>query len=69
MRKILHVEEELPLYHKDVQQQEVSKTSYPTEWTNNGEKSVQLLGKSLEGGCRNFRGVEEKTLKGRRWCI
>lgn len=69
MRKTWHVEEELPLYHKDVQQQEVSKTSYPTEWTNDGAKSVQLLGRALEWGCRNFRKVEEKTLKGRRWCI
>lgn len=65
IKKNFHVEEKLSLYHKDVQQLDVSKTSYPTEWTKDEERRAQLLARGWEGGFRNFRGVEEQTTKGR----
>lgn len=53
MRKPWHVEEELSIYHKDVQQLEVKKTSYPTEWTKDAEKNA-IIGQGLGWGLQEF---------------
>lgn len=48
--------EELSLYHNDVQQLKVSKSSYPTEWTKDEERSI-IFGQGSGGGLEEFGWV------------
>lgn len=55
----------MSLYYKDVLQLEVSKTSYPTEWAKDGERSA-IIGQGLGGGLQEFQGGGGENLEGER---